>query len=156
MELAENLRPSAVALDLRGEDIESVIKELADLIAKGTGESGIDSRQICERLLSRERMLSTAMGCGIAFPHCTSPQLKRPAFALGVAREGIDGDAPDSKPVHVFFVIISPAKDPNAHLEALAAASKIFVDPGTRDAVLAAKAANEAIAAMAAAERKIR
>lgn len=134
--------------------MEAVISELADLAAFSIGGEKKISGQIKENLLRRERMLSTAMGVGIAFPHCTSTQTREPVFALGVSRAGIDGDAPDNKLVRIFFVVISPEKDPNAHLEALASASRVFMDQTTREAVLAASTAQEAIEAIAAAERK--
>ncbi len=93
------------------------------------------------------------MGAGIAFPHCSMPWLVQPRFALGISRPGVEADAPDKKPVHIFFVVISPQRNPNAHLEALAGASRVFIDSGVRERVLAATTAEEAIAAIADAEK---
>lgn len=134
--------------------MEAVVEELAKLIAKGSGDRHIDSGELRESLWRREQMLSTAMGCGIAFPHCTSPQLTRPLFALGLSREGVDGDAPDNKAVNIFFVVISPEKDPDAHLEALASASKVFTNPAVRDSILAAETPQDVVEVIAAAERE--
>ena len=153
MDLAEKLKSVAVSLDLGSSSMEEVIGELARLVASSLEKRGIDSDDLRDKLLKRERLLSTAMGCGIAFPHCTSKQLSEPAFALGISRPGIDCDAPDDKPVRIFFVVISPEKDPNSHLEALASASKVFIDPTAREAILSAGDSGEVIAAIAASER---
>jgi mannitol/fructose-specific phosphotransferase system IIA component (Ntr-type) len=154
MLLSDRLKPGAIDLRMAGGTLEAVISELAELAVSSMDGEKKYSSQIKENLLRRERMLSTAMGVGVAFPHCTSSHVREPAFALGISRAGIDGDAPDSKPVQIFFVVISPEKDPNAHLEALAAASRVFMDSTTREAVLSAGTPQEVIEAIAVAERK--
>ncbi len=55
--------------------------------------------------------------------------------------------------MRIFFVVISPKRDPNVHLDALAAASRIFIEAEAREAVIRAGSAEEAIAAIARAEK---
>lgn len=150
MRISEKLEAAAVDVNLRGGTVEEAIAELALLVSRSS--DGRDADQLRERLMARERMLSTAMGAGIAFPHCISPQLSTPKFALGISHRGIDADAPDNKPVHIFFVVISPESDPEAHLESLAAASRVFSNPSVREKILAATRAEDAIMALADAE----
>jgi mannitol/fructose-specific phosphotransferase system IIA component (Ntr-type) len=150
MRISENLKPEAITTDLEGGSVNEVISELAMLLAGKQGES--EANSIREALIRREELLSTAMGAGIAFPHCTSPDVNSPRFALGISRRGVEADSPDNKPVNIFFAVVSPEKDPNAHLDALAAASKVFINADSRDKVLGAGSAEEAIAAIAEAE----
>jgi PTS system nitrogen regulatory IIA component len=150
MRISEKLKPSAVNTDLVGGNVDEIIGELSQLLSSQC--QSIDIDRIREALIRRERLLSTAMGAGIAFPHCTLAEVISPHFALGISRRGIDADAPDNKPVNVFFAVISPEKDSNAHLDALAAASKIFINPLLRERVLAAPGAEEVIAVIAEAE----
>ena len=152
MEISRQLRPAAVELSLGGLSVEEVLRELAALIAGADG--GLNADAFLEGLLRRERMLSTAMGGGIAFPHCTSDRLAAPGFALGISRNGIAADSPDGGPVHIFFAVISPTRNPDAHLDALAAASRVFTRPEVRGNLMAAESADAAIAAIAAAEER--
>ena len=152
MEISKQLKPAAVELSLRGRSVEEALRELAALIAGADG--GLDADSLLDGLLRRERLLSTAMGSGIAFPHCTSDHLATPGFALGISRKGIAADSPDGEPVHIFFAVISPARNPDAHLEALAAASRVFTRPEVRSDLMAAESADAAIAAIAAAEER--
>lgn len=152
MEISGRLEPGAVSVSIRGESVNDVIEELVELLRSTDGT--LDKAEIKENLIKREELLSTAMGSGIAFPHCTSAGISSPRFALGVSSRGIDADAPDSKPVHIFFCVISPEKDPNAHLEALAAASRLFIDPHIRQVIKGARGPEEVIEAIASVEKK--
>lgn len=51
---------------------------------------------------------------------------------------GIDMGAVDGRPVTLVFVILSPSGDPEGHLATLSELAKLFDDPHTRDALLAA------------------
>ncbi len=150
MRISDELKPAAVQTNLSGSSVEEIISELSELVADDS--ANLDSNHLRESLLRRERLLSTAMGAGIAFPHCTSDRISAPRFALGISRSGVEADAPDNKPVNIFFVVISPESDPNVHLDALAAAARIFINPASRESVLAAKSAEEAISVLAEAE----
>jgi len=151
MLVSENIKPTTIATDLAGDNVESVIAELAELAARDS--NGLDKFKLYENLMRRERLLSTAMGAGLAFPHCTIGGISSPLFVLGISRRGVDADAPDGQPVRIFFAVVSPERDPNAHLDALAAASRVFSDAAVRDAVLKAGDPEEVIAAIAASER---
>ena len=151
MLISEHLKPSSIEPDLKGRSVEEVIGELSELVARESG--ALDAAGLRECLIDREKLLSTAMGAAIAFPHCTAAGIDEPLFALGISRSGVEADAPDNKPVRIFFVVISPKRDPNVHLDALAAASRIFIEAEAREAVIRAGSAEEAIAAIARAEK---
>ena len=150
MRISDKLKPAAVQINLSGSSVEEIISELSELVTDN--DANLDSAHLRDGLLRREQLLSTAMGAGIAFPHCTSDRINAPRFALGISRGGVQADAPDNKPVNIFFVVISPESDPNVHLDALASAARIFINPSARERVLAAGSAEEAISALAKAE----
>ena len=52
----------------------------AELIASTTPK--LDARELLDALLSRERLGSTALGNGIAIPHCRSENCTHPSAAL--------------------------------------------------------------------------
>ena len=67
---------------------------------------------------------STAIGSGVAIPHCKMENLRRVEVAIGLSREGVEFESEDGRPVQLFFLVVSPTDSPAAHLRALAAISK--------------------------------
>ena len=67
----------------------------------------------------RERILSTAVGNGIAVPHPRDPipTLQMPGcIVYGYSKKGVDFNAPDGKPVHFFFLLCSQNIELHLHM----------------------------------------
>jgi len=99
-----------------------VLRALADRMAK-TGVVA-DSNSMYRRLVEREELGSTAIGRGVAIPHCKMDDLSRVVVAIGLSPEGVEFESEDGEPVRLFFLVVSPADAPAAHLRSLAAISK--------------------------------
>ena len=128
MNLSSLLSLDRIFPDLDGIDRSSVLFALAE----GVGETGaVDSAQdLFQHLLDREEVGSTAVGNGIAIPHCKLSGLKQVVLALGRSKEAIEFDAPDEEPVSLFFLIASSPNAPAEHLKCLAAVSRWIRVPG--------------------------
>ena len=114
--------PGMVFPALRCSDAESLLRLLAQkIVAQGLAK---DSEELFRKLWDREQLGSTAIGSGVAIPHCKLAGLDRVVLAVGILTEGIDFGAEDEQPVRVFFCIVSPEDSPAAHLQCLAAISK--------------------------------
>ena len=72
---------------------------------------GVNRQKIVELLILREQIGTTAMGHGIALPHCFSPQVHNPVVAFGVSPNGVPFPSLDERPVHFIFVLILPQSD---------------------------------------------
>ena len=83
-----------------------------------------DAAELYDRLVEREELGSTGVGAGVAIPHCKVNGLDRVVLAIASTRQGIDFGAVDGAPVRLFFLVVSPASSPAAHLQCLAAISK--------------------------------
>ena len=122
MDLSTVLRPDLVFPGLEGRDGKEVLQTLSEKIAEaGAVES---SAELFEKLMEREGVGSTAIGEGVAIPHCKLAGLERIVLALGVVPAGVDLDAPDEEAVTLLFLVISPDDSPAQHLKCLAALSK--------------------------------
>lgn len=83
---------------------------LAELIA-GISPKVLPARkksQILELVLQRERFGTTAIGEGVALPHCAVEGVETPIFFLGISRKGIGYPSLDGQPVHVILMMIFP------------------------------------------------
>jgi len=99
------LKEDRMVLDMKASTVEEVIDELIDPIRR----EGVllNVQELRERLLDRERLLSTGVGDGIAVPHPRDPipTLREPAvIVFGRSKEGVDYGAFDGKPVQLFFL----------------------------------------------------
>lgn len=104
MELREFLADDAVALDLKGESKDEILKELIGLLGVDEKSQGI----LFKMLKRRENLGSTGIGRGIAIPHCRSLVVNRLRVAFGHKKGGVDFKAIDEQPVHNFFLIVAP------------------------------------------------
>ncbi|MCZ6506772.1 MAG: PTS sugar transporter subunit IIA, partial [Acidobacteria bacterium] len=108
--------------DIKGSDGDGVLRELAErLAALGHVRK---AEVLFQRLREREELGSTALGRGVAVPHCRLQGLSELLVAIGVCRDGIDFAAEDGEPVRVFFLVVSPNNAAAEHLHCLAAISK--------------------------------
>ena len=104
---------------LEARDRAGVLREMiAKLEARHKAVAG---QGLLEKLLEREEMGTTAIGRGVAIPHCRTKTLKSPLLLLGLSKEGVAFEAVDDKLAHVFFLLISPQDNPDAGLRLLAA-----------------------------------
>jgi len=79
-----------------------------------------DKDLLLDMLINRESLGSTAIGKGVAFPHGRSLAIQELTVLFARSATGIDFDALDSKPTHLFFLMIAPPQDrDNLYLQVL-------------------------------------
>ncbi len=103
---------------IESDDKKSALKELWELIKDE--ESITDSKKLLNDILSREKIMSTGIGAGIAVPHIKSEVVKDFVISIGVSKKGIDYDAIDKKKVHIIVMIAAPAHKHDEYLKLLA------------------------------------
>ena len=103
-------------------------KRLLEFIAKKVaGEiPGADSSDIFNAFVSREKLGSTAMGAGIAIPHCRVSECNKIMGFFIQLESGIDFDAADGEPVDLFFALVVPREANDEHLRVLSEIAFIF------------------------------
>ncbi|HDM90639.1 MAG: hypothetical protein DRQ06_05225 [Candidatus Hydrothermota bacterium] len=106
--LEKLLDKDRVILNLKSKNKDDVLREL--LAALKLPED--KEKLVYEALKKRESIGSTGIGKGIAIPHTRSLVLDKVYLVVGRSKEGIDFDALDGKPVHLFFLLCAPPQDP--------------------------------------------
>ena len=122
MRLSSLTRPDLIFVDLPGADGPTVLRAFAERVV----ERGIvpDADRLYRLLLEREKLGTTALGQGVAVPHCKIEGLDEVVVALGLFGKGIEFEATDDIPVRLLFLVISPTAAPAEHLQSLAAISR--------------------------------
>ena len=106
LDLASCFQPSHIAPQLEASTKLGVIEELAAL----ANQLGLvrDKNWFVGALIERENIMPSAVGNGVAFLHTMNrhpEQVVRPFMVLGRSRDGVDFDALDGNPTHLFFVL---------------------------------------------------
>ena len=150
MTISKLLSPNRVFLN---SDIISKKRLLEFIAGKISEEFDLDSSQLFNNLLDRERLGSTGLGKGFAVPHARLPDLGR-AVGLFIKLENpINFDAPDDMPVDLVFSIVIPEDAIDEHLQTLSALAKIFSQQPVRDAMRKATDSNQVIDIIGSAEQ---
>ena len=126
MVLTQILQPVCVKVPLAGQDKDAVITELVDVL----DDSGAlqDRQGALEAVFTREKTRSTGIGSGIAIPHGKCNAVKELVMALGIARDPIDFESVDGKPVSIVILLVSPLDQTGPHIQALARISRLMLD----------------------------
>lgn len=121
--------------------LEEVSIQLAETIAD------LSAEELFSRLIAREKMGSTALGHGIAIPHCRMTACTDIIGGLVSLSSPVDFDAFDDVNVEVLFVLIVPEDEVDQHLKVLAMLAKRFEDKAYRAALFSAQNSNTLYAA---------
>src|SRR5690606_28992652 len=111
------LTPGRSLVNVPGGSKKRVLEQIANLIGRDLPE--LDSQDIFESLVAREKLGSTGFGNGIAIPHCRLPGCTQPISALLRLDAAVDFDAIDGAPVDLLLVLLVPEAATDAHLELL-------------------------------------
>lgn len=152
--LASCFEPSHILPELAGSTKTSVIVELA---AHAHRLSLVrDETWFVGALIKRENVMPSAIGNGLAFLHTLRrhpEHIAKPFMVLGRSREGVDFDALDGRPTHLFFVL--GLRYDELHLPWLAKLVQMLAQPDVVRSLLDARDATALHERLADAERKL-
>ena len=153
MRLKTYVRPECFIHDLAAKTREEALREIVRVAAA----KGIirDQEAVLESLLERERIQSTAVGSGIAIPHCFTDEIADLAIVVARAPGGIAFDSFDGRPTHVVFLLMGNRQEHGLHLKALARIARLIKSTAFIDRVVAADSVDGMVRAFEAEEAKI-
>jgi excisionase family DNA binding protein len=154
LDLASCFAPSHVISELAARTKTTVVEELA-AHAHSLGLVR-DKIWFIGGLIERENVMPSATGNGIAFLHTLhrNPEhVVRPFMILGRSRGGVDFDALDGRPTHLFFVL--GLKYSELHLPWLTKLAQMLARREAVEALLATPDAAAIYETLAEAERQL-
>lgn len=143
MKLSKFCGEDLITFDIRGKTKEEVIKELVDLTTKSKLVK--DKEEVLQAILEREKLVTTGVGYGVAFPHAKTKAIKGIVIAFGRSPAGVEFDSMDHKPVNLFFLIVAPEDAIGAHLNVMARLSFILKNEKNREALMKTKNPREVL-----------
>ncbi|MBU5467388.1 fructose-specific PTS transporter subunit EIIC [Virgibacillus sp. MSJ-26] len=141
MRITKLLTKDTIHLSLTSSTKPDTIEELVTVLNDAGKLS--DKETFQDEILNREKQSTTGVGDGVAIPHAKTKAVKEAAIAFGRSIEGIDYEALDGQPSHLFFMIAAPEGANDTHLQALARLSTILMRKEIRQQLLEAKTEEE-------------
>ncbi|MDC7955854.1 fructose-specific PTS transporter subunit EIIC [Fusobacterium simiae] len=126
MEIKDLLKKDLMILDLKA---STKMEAIDEMIAR-LKEKNIISDEVVfkDLILKREEKSSTGLGEGIAMPHAKTSVVNTPSVLFARSNKGVDYDALDGEPVHIFFMIAASEGAHDLHIETLAKLSKMLLN----------------------------
>ena len=126
MEIKDLLKKELMIMDLKASTKMEAIDEMITKLKEKDIIS--DETEFKDLILKREERSSTGLGEGIAMPHAKTSVVKSPSVLFARSHKGIDYDALDGEPVHIFFMIAASEGAHDLHIETLAKLSKMLLN----------------------------
>ena len=123
MKLAEVLRTECVHVGSAANDKALALCEIAALAKRSLLCRNVTEEAILDALQDRETLGATALGHGVAIPHCRLKGLHDFVVGLMTIPDGVDFEAGDGVAVRLLIFIIAPYEQSNAHIRLLSALS---------------------------------
>lgn len=141
--IAPLITPETTLLDQSFSSKKKLFEHAAELFAQ---TYDLKSSDIFTSLFERERLGSTALGCGVAIPHGRIKGLQHARGAFYRLKTPLEFDAPDNEPTSLCFVLLVPKDANEQHLQILGELAQLFGDDAMRAKLHAVKDASELIA----------
>lgn len=146
MRLSDYLREDLVLHNLEAGDVPAALEAFGARFAEGGHvPSGLE---VARALAAREESHTTCLGRGVAVPHATIPGLPKPLILVATAAPSVPFGPPETDPVDLFFVLLSPPGREKEHIKLLARICRLAQHPEDLDAVRAAGGAREVMKAI--------
>ncbi len=113
----ELLKAGGVYTDIPGNSVQEILRNVINTIPT---PAKLSKEEILSALLSREEMMTTAIGRGIAIPHPRNPiitDIEDSKVSICYLQNLTDFKSLDNQPVHTLFIILT--NNPRKHLEVL-------------------------------------
>jgi mannitol/fructose-specific phosphotransferase system IIA component (Ntr-type) len=113
-----------------------------------------DQDLIVRKILDREAEMSTGIGYGIAIPHARIEGIDRLYMIAGRSVKGMDFNAIDEQPVHLLFMMLSPANASSQYTHILSSLSRVMSYEEIRTSLIDSDDAEKFLGILAAGENK--
>jgi mannitol/fructose-specific phosphotransferase system IIA component (Ntr-type) len=130
--LAEIFPESAIHMPLESRSKEGLVRELIRQLVNVGAVLPESEAALVNETMARETLGTTALGNGVAFPHCCTTYSDRLVGALGIDHRGVRFESLDGGPVYAIFLLVAPRAKRDLQYEILGKIAALGRDKGIR------------------------
>ena len=146
MTVADLIKPGNVLCNVSVRGKKHCLELLSELLARSS--PGIEAEEIFAKLFERERLGSTGLGNGVAFPHCRFDGITGSNAAMLKLVEPVEFDSPDDQYVDLVFGLMVPEEVTEGHRGVIAEIAELLDDQDVRCRLRAANDSNGMLKAL--------
>ena len=153
MKLTRYIHPECFITDLTEKSREDALRR----IIRAAAENGLvkDEKEVFARLMERENIQSTAVGNGVAIPHCFSDEIHDLVVIMARSRGGLEFGSFDGKPTQVVFLLMGSRQEYGMHLKALARIARLIMNAAFIEKIVSSTSVQDMVGALDEAEAKV-
>ena len=144
MNITDLIQPADVYLDVELDSKKEILQFLSDRVIEKCGSQASECRNA---LKAREKLGSTAIGAGIAFPHAQLDGLVRTMAIFVRPAHPVPYDARDEGPIDLILMLLTPTGAAREHLDGLSSFARALRTDNTVRLLRNAKTADNVIVA---------
>ena len=149
---ARILKPGNVLCGVSARGKKHCLEILSELLANTSPE--MPHEEIFAKLAERERLGSTGLGGGVAFPHCRFAGIDETRAALLKLAEPIEFESPDDEPVDLVFGVMVPEEITDDHRDEITTISETLKEQSFQARLRSATTARELYEAFISGQRE--
>ena len=124
------LTPERICVGLDAGTKQDAINEVVDLLSSSPEVRDVE--QLRADVFTREQVMSTGVGKGLALPHAQSAAVSNTLVAFAVTKNLVDYNALDGVPVRLILLLVGPENERAIHVRLLGRISRLMNDPSFR------------------------
>ncbi|MBD8064802.1 PTS sugar transporter subunit IIA [Devosia sp. PTR5] len=145
MNITDLIGPADVYLNVELGNKKEVLRFLSDRVSEKCRSQSSECRNA---LAAREKLGSTAIGAGIAFPHAQLDGLDRALAIFVRPAHPVPYAAADEGPVDLILMLLSPSGATREHLDGLSSFARALRSQGVVQKLREAQTEDDVIAAL--------
>ena len=146
------LQKNAIIINLEASNKTELLTQMAKFLTSLYDIPNIPL--VIQKIIDREAEMSTGIGFGIAIPHARIEGIEKVYMVAARSVKGIEFDAIDEQPVHLVFMMLSPANATNQYTQILSSLSRIMSYEDIRQSLIATETAEDYLTIIARGEDK--
>jgi nitrogen PTS system EIIA component len=152
VKIQDILQKNGILTNLESTDKSEILTQMAKYLASLYDIT--DQDLIVRKIIDRETEMSTGIGYGIAIPHARIEGIDRLFMIAGRSVKGIDFNSIDEQPVHLLFMMLSPANASSQYTNILSSLSRIMSYEEIRNSLVESDDAEKFLGIIVAGENK--
>lgn len=137
MNIKEIITEKTIKINLEANDKTDLLKKMINLISNSNLLK--DKNDAEKEIFTRESIMSTGVGKGIALPHAKTNSVDGSVGAVAVLKKPVHFDSFDGKPVDVVFMLLGRESDVTNHLRLLSKISRVMNNDAIKQEILNSK-----------------